>query len=378
MPVNGWIHSTVSHNLVVVDGAEQVHRGDNPRKPRLHMMATSPIVSVVEASSDCYRQCDEYRRLTALVKGPEGRTFAVDVFRVRGGAKHAYRAFSAVASSEAVDGALSFEGLTMPAEPPLPEIGQSLAKKDVFGLRDVRSCDEPPGAWRATWSEAGRSYRLWMLSQVDAVEASNGPGQTTRDNAGRRVRYVDAIRSGEDVASVFVAVHEPGATHINSVTRLDAPPEAGPNAVALRIDSSWGIYHVFSEFDAEIAVDGMRFEGQFGLVLRRPGEDTQLFALGARTLGQGGIGFADQPTTWAGVATAYSETALTTNVPRPKRWPEPSVGCRNYVIANDGAYWTGFPVASTDQNTINVSRFPLQNAGEFIVHALWLIEGSPE
>jgi len=91
-PMNRWIRSTASHNLVVVDDQEQLKRkGDQRRRPKLHLMATSPRVSVVEASSSVYLQCEQYRRTVALIKGPGAQTFAVDVFRVGGGKKHAWR-----------------------------------------------------------------------------------------------------------------------------------------------------------------------------------------------------------------------------------------------------------------------------------------------
>ena len=43
---------------------------------------------------------------------------------------------------------------------------------------------------------------MWMLTEVDAAQASHGPGQEMMSDpkqVGRRVRYVDAIREGEDL-----------------------------------------------------------------------------------------------------------------------------------------------------------------------------------
>ncbi len=148
MPVNEWIVSTLSHNLVVVDGQPQRFRArdnPNPRHPRLEMMFTTPRLSAVEASTDAYSQCSEYRRLVILLKGPEGRTAAVDIFRVRGGKSHDYRLFSELASSDAgAAGALKFEGISLPPEPPLPQFGGSIAREAIFGLRDVEG-ERPSG-----------------------------------------------------------------------------------------------------------------------------------------------------------------------------------------------------------------------------------------
>ena len=104
-PMNAWVRGTsLSHNLVIVDDQEQGFRAEGKkREPRFRFMATSPRVSVVEASSRVYPQCADYRRLVALIKGPGAQTIALDIFRIRGGDKHAYRLFSELAASDAMD-----------------------------------------------------------------------------------------------------------------------------------------------------------------------------------------------------------------------------------------------------------------------------------
>jgi len=374
-PMNRWIRSTASHNLVVVDDQEQVRsKGDARRCPQLHLMATSPRVSVVEASSSVYPQCEQYRRTVALVKGPGAATFAVDVFRVRGGTKHAYRVFSELASSDAAQGAIRFEGMSMPPEPPLPRVAGSTEPDDIFGLRDLRAADDPPPTWRAVWSQADRSYRLWALSQVDRVEAANGPGQQSRSQMGRRVRYVDAVRMGAGLASVFVALHEPsgpsGQWTIQSATRLEVPPEAGPEAVAVRIASEWGEYLVLSDFADEAEVDGVRFAGRFGVLGRTPAGARWLFAVGAGTLQQDTFGFAGRSAQWSGKVESNSETVIRTTTEKPGDWPATPEGCRVYVLGNDGAYDTGFPVDDVAARTITVGRFPLPKLSSFRLPAV--------
>ncbi len=374
MPVNGWIHNTLSHNLVVVDDAEQIHRGDTPRVPRLHMAATSPYVSVVEASTNAYPQCADYRRLVALFKGPDAQTFVVDVFRVRGGSRHACRLSSDIATSDAADGTLAFEGLDMPDEAPLPDVGNSIESADIFGLRDVRAAESPPANWQAVWGESGRSYRLWMLSQVDAVEASNGPGQTTRGNAGRRLRYVDAVRVGDGLESTFVAVHEPSgpndAPTIRAVTRLEVPAQAGPDAVAVRIDAAWGIYYVFTAFEEEAELDGIRFQGAFGVVHQKDADPDWLLGLGASTLAQGNSGFVGQPARWSSTVAGSADYSIEAVTPPPDGWSIAPEGFTNYVVAHDGAHWTGFPIEKINGNTLRVRRFAMPEVREFAVPAM--------
>lgn len=362
MPTKPWAGNTLSHNLVVVDDSQQINR---ERVPKFEMMATSPRMSIVEASASAYAQCSDYRRLVALIKGPKGRTFAVDIFRVAGGKKHAYQVRSGLASSEAKDSGLVCPDLSMPAEPPLPHVGNSVKHEDLFGLRDVRTDPAPPAAWQVIWRQYGRSYRLWMLSQVDRVEASNGPGQTLRTNAGRRARYVNAIREGDSLKSTFVAVHEPsgeaGTMPIRSVTRLKAPDSAGPNAVALRIDSEWGAYHIFSEFDQEAEIDGIRFQGRFGAVCDPAKGKPWLMAVGAATLKRGGLGFAGMTARWRGGISQVNGSRLATTTPAPDDWPIQSPGVQSYAAVDDGRYVTGF-AARARGDGIDVDRFPVPEA----------------
>ncbi len=210
MPVNDWIKATHSHNLVVVDDARQLRE---ERRPQFELMAGSPLATVVEASSRAYPQCSEYRRRVTLLKVAPGVSFAVDLFRVRGGARHAYRVVSELASSDAAEGVLQVQHVDLAPEPPLPEVGASLARDAIYGRRDVRTATPWQTPWHATWHEPGGAYRLWMCTPVDHVEAANAPGQRSLDEAGRRVRMVDAVREGAALSSVFVAVHEPRLPH---------------------------------------------------------------------------------------------------------------------------------------------------------------------
>lgn len=359
MPTRSWAGNTLSHNLVIVDDARQLN---NDRRPRFELMATTPGVSVVEASSKAYDQCSDYRRLVALIKGPGSQTFAVDIFRVAGGKKHAFQIISELAASDAPNSGIVFRGLSMPPEPPLPNVGSSIERDDVFGLRDVRADSAPPASWEATWEQDNRSYRLHLLSQVDRVEASNGPGQTARTNAGRRARYLNAIREGESVRSTFVAVHEPSGIDgmpVRSAVRLAVPESAGPNAVALKIESDWGVYRIFSEFDRETEVDGVRFQGKFGMVCEPPDQAPWIAAVGAATLQSGEVGFSGATPRWTGMVTDPTENEFTASTSRPADWPQVPEGCRSFASVDTGAFVTGFAVSAAEAGRIDVQRFPL-------------------
>jgi len=365
MPVNKWIHSTLSHNLVVVD-----HTGQHGRTPRLHRMLTSSYASVVEASSQVYKQCSDYRRTVVLLKGLDEQTFAVDIFRVKGSKqRHAYRLFSEIASSDAANGRLDFVGLNMPAEKPLPEIGASLAKEDIFGLRDVRIAENPPSAWQAVWKQSDHAFRTWILSQADRVEASNGPGQETRDQAGRRVRYLDVVREGSDLESTFVAVHDPaganGSFAVIQAERLPVPDNVGEDAVAVRIESTWGSYLVLSEFEQEGEVANVRFAGALGIICHPKNAKMWMLTSGARTCAIEGFGFEQATPIWAGELTRHTANELFTNTPKPENWQTPPADVTPYVLIEINNRMTGFPVAAVREKSIAVNRFPLTAASRF-------------
>ncbi|MEN6626171.1 MAG: hypothetical protein ABFD69_08110 [Candidatus Sumerlaeia bacterium] len=396
-PVNQWITSTFSHNLVIVNDRNQVAHGrdDTIRKPKLEMMISTPKLSACEASSNANPPCSDYRRLVVLLKGPDGATFAVDIFRVRGGSKHDFRLFSELASSDAgTSGALVFDGVAMPPEPPLPDFGASLEREHIWGLRDTREAVNPPAEFQATWTDTGRSYRFWCLGQVGKVQASNGPGQESHAMPGRRVRVldlVDEVTTG--TASTFVGVHEPslvgGSMPVKSAKQIKVPASAGPNAVAVRIETAWGSYLVLSEFDKEAKVGGVRFQGKFGVFGEECGAGAPAghgkpwyVASGARTLKKGlfGLGFAGKPAQWSGEASAKTADTLTAGG-RPKGWIDPPAGCRSYVLLNiplaiGGPLDTGLPVASTTAGSIKVDRFPIpEGAGnKFTLPALRYME----
>ena len=322
-------------------------------------MVTAPHMSVVEASSECYPQCSEYRRTAAMAKGPDGATFTLDIFRVKGGGKHTWRAFSEVAASDMADGSLSFEGIAMPPEPPIPDYGASEATEHIAGLRDVRCEGNPPPSWRAVWSDARRSYRLWMLSPVDRVQAGHGPGQETWEEAGRRVRCVEAIREGDDVESVFVAVHDPAGV-VTSAEIVETIPHTDPNAVVVQITSEWGTYLVFSDCADEVETDRARFAGAFGALCIPLIGPRWYLASGARTLMTvDGFGFDNGMPEFESVARrdGYDRIALETAIPREQH-PVPD-DVKHYVAIETDTLATGLPIARMDERTITVDTFPV-------------------
>jgi hypothetical protein len=394
-PMQQWIHATHSHNLVIVDDAEQIH--NNPaRVPRLNRMVTSPRMSVIDASSACYEQCSNYRRTVALVKGPADRSFCIDVFRVTGGSKHAWRVFSEIGANDASGAAMSFDGIDLPDFTTMPDYGASQSHEHLYGLRDVISTDDASTPWKAVWSENGAAQRLWMLTGSNRVEASHGPGQETWEQVGRRVRYLDVVNEGSDVTSTFVALHETAlptaalatpysvdAASADSDARfairnaeLVVPENAGPDALALRIESEWGTLLVMLDFDHEEDIDGVRFKGDFGTIGTDAERTQWLFASGASTLlTPDGLGFEGEPAMWSGSATRTSSERIETGAPLDG-WPGLPEEVTAHVIVDTGELVTGLPVAAVDASGIAVDRFPVPEMKSFRLDAVHYTESA--
>ncbi len=382
-PMNDWIRCTYPHNLVIVDGKEQYGAGrSSGRTPRLEWMTTAPELSAVEASSKVYDATSEYRRTVVMLKGPERRTVAVDIFRVAGGNEHAYQLFSNVAASESgAEGKLEFAGLTLPPEGPMPETRGSVKREDIYGLRDERKADPAPaGPWQATWSDPKHRYRVWMLSEADEVVAANAPGQDQAGNSGRRLRALRVIRRGEGLKSAFVAVHEPGAAgeaaRVTRAEHLEVPAAAGEHAVAVKLATAWGEYLVLSDFAGEAEIEGVRFKGALGVRCRPAGGKEWLLGCAAETLKSGETGVAGATARWVSGAKRIDAATLEAATARPADWPPEDGTRRSWALTEVDGFRTGYPVAATESGRVRIERFPLpEETGRFELPAVRYFAG---
>jgi hypothetical protein len=314
-----------------------------------------------------------------MVKGPDAETFLIDVFRVTGGEKHAFRIFSEIGASDAEDDGIEFAGVEMPPERPIPDFGGSIEDAHIYGLRDVRGSDDPKPGWQATWEGNGRSYRLTMLSGVDRVEASHGPGQEEYlGQFGRRVRYVDSINKGKDTRSTFIALHEPsskdGSFPVTSARSISLPEETGRDAVAVALETKWGQFVLLSGFEKEGKVATIRFRGAFGLV--RVDEDgaRHIIACGANTLMAGSAGFENETASWEGAVTSSTRSRFTSSSAAPKGFPAVPSGCQCYVLVEQGKYMTGYGVDNISGRRVGVRRFGLNSPVRFELPALRVLQ----
>ncbi|MBI3945955.1 MAG: heparinase II/III family protein [Armatimonadetes bacterium] len=109
-PLTGqyWTKSTASHNIVLVD--DKCQPTEAPAGCHLELFGVAPVAEVLQgaggadtrptaaafpvprtveviqaAGFNAYPQCEEYRRTSSLIRAPDGQTYVVDFFRVKGG-----------------------------------------------------------------------------------------------------------------------------------------------------------------------------------------------------------------------------------------------------------------------------------------------------
>jgi len=270
-PRNAWTKCTQSHNIVTVDGRSQQRKG---RASVLELFGAGPGVEVIRARAEnAYKQCPLYRRTCALIRVNDCQTYAVDVFRVRGGKLHQY-GFQCNGELAAFAG-----GSLTPA-----------ADKHKW-LSNFRACS-PAGSVTATWQDADVFMDLTVLSPMDRLVVADAPGWRTdkgSDLNAPPIQQLFAERcrgqgSDDELDSQFVAVMCPrkGPPLIRSVERIDG----GDGAVAVRIElvdrTDWV---VSAPGGGPLQLGPVRTDAKFAFVsLRRGAEVATAYMLGGTEL----------------------------------------------------------------------------------------------
>lgn len=305
-----WVINTVSHNTVVVDKGKQSRQWVGLP----HHFDDSGAVQLIDVEAPLvYPQTKLYRRMTVMIRADEANSYAVDVFRVKGGGEHCFSFHSA-------DAEVTTEGLNMSRQ--ADESGAyagSYAGPDVpFGVRtdDIEGWkykgsgfhwlknvdrDRKPGTafsvdWNVkdTWNVYGAGVgsqtdvhvRLTMLGELDEVALADGLPPRNKPGNPSSLRYMLAKRTGAgaDLESSFTSVIETYKSErfVSSIEpagmTANGVPVSGTDAVAVRVVLADGrVDTIVSSLDPSIeyVVDGrLRFKGSFGVYSERDGRET--------------------------------------------------------------------------------------------------------
>ena len=328
---HNWTSQAISHNTVVVDAARQ----KSSFSGGVHFFKASGDVAVADLTSpQIYDQCDRFRRQLSLIDVSEDDSYAIDIFRVRGGKSHIY-SFHGPAGSVKVSGlelVKQEQGTYAGLEFPYPERGKG-PKKGAPGifqyLDNVERDSEPPQAFALDWDvvdswgylkdpDRDIHLRFHMLGKHGEVALARGYPPEKQRNP-QWVQYVLAKNEAtEPVDSTFVAVLEPYENEplLRNVTRLPVvshvqPPATGegaglpdPSAVAVKAVTADGkTDYLYSTLDPEAtcSVDGkIEMKGEYCFARFEADQLTTLSLINTAAFSGGGIDITLDAPSWKG------------------------------------------------------------------------------
>ena len=339
-PRNAWTRSTLSHNIVTVDGRSQEGR---PEPAALELFGTGAGVEVVQASARQYEQCGRYQRTCALVQVPGGGTYAVDFFRVDGGRLHQY-------GFHCNGGLAGLRGVDL--EP---------VDEEIEWLGNLRA-GRPRQPFTATWQEQEVRMDLTLLNPVDRLLLADAPGW--RSDTGDQlhappVQQILAERRGAaDLSSRYAAVIAPYVEEspVRGARLLLDDPATG--ALGIAVERQGCTDYILSAPEGGAHDLGpVSIEGRFGFAsVDDAGNPRRAFLLCGTTLQCGGRGLRlDQAQVPLEVASAEGRTFhLAEAVPEPEALPG------TWLLAAD----TGYEVESATERSITVRDYPAVPCGE--------------
>ena len=228
-PLKHMTMRSVAHNTVVVDEKDQVAKG---RGGAVLFFKTSKHVKAMEASSRAYPQAKLYRRTAAVIDHGNGRSYAVDFFRVQGGQRQDYVYHASAGACDVFDLSL-----------------QSVSSEKLYDFGNLRAAD---GAcvWRTKWKCAtNMTCVAWNAGQPgEHAFVADGWGQRDWKNSdiGATIPYIVRRCEGDSVRT-FISVFEGyqgSEPFIRNVKLID------PSGVLL-VETAIGQDYVMSVLDTE-------------------------------------------------------------------------------------------------------------------------------
>ena len=355
-PRGAWTKGTLSHNPVAVDGQKQNHP---ERDANLQLLGRGPGVETIRAQARAYAQCSQYERTTALVRRPDGGSYAVDFFRVAGGHTHHYLFHS--------NGALVDRGADFA---PLQGEEETLSEWMEW-VAEPRAA-QTNGPLRATWSYEDVQLDWHLLSPVQRLLLADAPGWRSCHGSQQNappVQQLLAERTSDDapLTSHYAALMAPylGTTSPVVDTQLIAGDGTG-NALAVEVRLAERTDYIFSAPDCERRSYGpVALAGRFAfLSVDREGAPLAAYLLDGVELSYG-------EHTWSLArgrteldVDAIDECSLHLAQSLPEDLPPADV-----LLANE----TGYDVEAIDSRSIRVRDYPIEQTADaaLLHHLCW-------
>ncbi|MGM0494668.1 MAG: heparinase II/III domain-containing protein [Armatimonadota bacterium] len=337
--IRWWTTSTISHNLVAIDRAEQQGRPSDGDLLAFFPGEGDHDISVVEADGRrAYGNIEDlemYRRLLVLVPVSDEDAYVVDISRTTGGSLHDWLLHGS-----------ADEDMAAECDLPFTEAGAEFAGEEPSQSYDVwrnvrhARAEKSLAATFAYADEPERGVRTHLLASAPidvylgetpsvrrAGRGSQGDNRTTLDYW---MPHLAARLSGEaPLRSTFAAVLEPflGATFIDNVTPLDVAPD-DENCIVLQVSSGATIDTIISTLDEapfpKRTIGDVTIRGRLGVVRRVDGEVAAMWLFEGRELTVAGEGISADAANLTGsiegatrIADGAEYDALLTNADLP-------------------------------------------------------------
>ena len=328
-PRNAWTKSTLSHNLVTVDGQGQV---GNKTPATLELFGTGPGIEIVQASANPYSQCDLYQRTCVLIQIPDG-TYAVDLFRVRGGQQHRY----------GFHGSGHLTNLSGTALNPSAET--------IEWLNNIREAT-PQNPFTATYQDNDHHLDFTLLSPIDRLLVADAPGWRSDSGAELHappVQQIMAERTGKPF-SHYAAIIAPYAGKRSPIQNMHLHHNPDTGAIGMVVERDGATDYIFSAPNGTHTIGDIALTGTFAFASFDTAKNLQrAYLLDGTTLKCGTQTLTlPQNRTTLRVASVTGRTFyLTENLTE-------GILPGTYLLAAD----TGYEIESITKNAITVRDYP--------------------
>lgn len=308
-----WSSNTISHNTVVVDKAKQ---SDELCGQPQHFDDSGTVKLMDVEAPQVYPQTEMYRRTVAMIKVDDTNSYAVDLFRVKGGTDHYY-------SFHSNEGTVTTEGLNLVpqmsggsyvgtyagSDIDYAERYDSVAGWGYMGsgfhyLKNVDRDGNPSAGFSVDWKidekrntlpiKQDVHLKLTMLNELDDVALADGvPPQTPGNPA--TLKYLVAHRKGNNLNSLFTAILQPYRDNPFIESSAIVPVKAGDqliedgSAVAVKVVLKNGrTDYIINALNPDIAytVDGkLKFKGFFGVYSIKDGNPVYAYMCDGNEIG---------------------------------------------------------------------------------------------
>ncbi len=219
---------TLAHNTVLIDEKSQVDRN---RGGDVLFFKAQNNIKAMSAQSKAYADASLYQRTSALVDHGASGSYAIDFFRVQGGATQDF-----VFHGPGND--FQIEGLTFAPQ-----------TDALYDFKNVRTT-EGDALWKINWKiNPNLDFTAWNLG-ASGEQAFIGDGWGQRDHKnkdlGATLPYIVRRTTG-GAAHTFVSLfegHAPGEPLVKSVRRLEVP---NADIIALEIETKTGRDYIVSQ-----------------------------------------------------------------------------------------------------------------------------------